>query len=175
MGTITICTFITASINLLLFTRLAFYSPYSQMPVIKSEGVNSLILNSVWIVYSISAYMMHRVGFQKCNWIYGCIHYIILIVQYSTYKFDYVKFIREYLREGTFKINEYNISSEEMDYAIKAYLPQEIQIINVQLFIYISMTLISSWGISSMGFVLSAMVYFATQVVDKGACKFLFK
>jgi len=35
------------------------------------------------------------------------------------------------MREGTFNINEYNISSEEMDYAIKAYLPQEIQIINV--------------------------------------------
>jgi hypothetical protein len=76
------------------------------------------------------------------------------------------------MREGTFKINEYNISSEEMDYAIKTYLPQEIQIINVQLFIYISMTLISSWGISSMGFVLSAMVYFATQSVDKAACNF---
>lgn len=96
------------------------------MPVIKSEGVNSIILNSVWVVYSILAYMLHRLGFQQCNWIYGCIHYIILIVQYSTYKFDYVKFIREYMREGTFKINEYNISAEEMDYEIKAYLPQEI-------------------------------------------------
>jgi hypothetical protein len=70
------------------------------------------------------------------------------------------------LREGTFKVNEYNISAEEIDYAIEGFLPQEIQMINVQLFIYISTTLISSWGISSMGFILSAIVYFATQVVD---------
>jgi hypothetical protein len=36
------------------------------------------------------------------------------------------------------------------------------------------MTLISSWGISSMGFVLSAMVYFATQSLDKAACNVKF-
>jgi ABC-type phosphate transport system permease subunit len=63
MGVITICTFITATINLFLFIRLVYFSPYGQMPVIKSEGVNSIILNSVWVVYSIVAYMLHRLGF----------------------------------------------------------------------------------------------------------------
>lgn len=50
------------------------------MPVIYNESVNSLILNSVWIIYSLLAYLLHRKGYHKCNWIYGCIHYIILIV-----------------------------------------------------------------------------------------------
>jgi hypothetical protein len=34
--------------------------------------------------------------------------------------------------------------------------------INVQLFIYISVTLIASWGLSTLGFMLSALVYYAT-------------
>jgi hypothetical protein len=63
-----------------------------------------------------------------------------------------------------------------MDYKIEAYIPQEIQLINLQLFIYISVTLISSWGLSSLGFLLAALVYYATEV-DKavyiGTVKFL--
>jgi|LauGreDrversion4_2_1035121.scaffolds.fasta_scaffold101552_1 hypothetical protein len=93
------------------------------MPVIYNESINSIIVNSVWVAYSILGFFLHRKGFHKCNWIYGVFHYIILIVQYSTYKFDYVKYIREYMREGTYNINEYNFSAEEMDYELEAYIP----------------------------------------------------
>jgi hypothetical protein len=93
------------------------------MPVISGEGGNSIIINTVWIVYSILSYVLHRKGYQKFNWLYGCVHYILLIVQYSIYKFDYVRYIREYLREGTYRVNEYNTSAEEMDYDIKNYIP----------------------------------------------------
>jgi hypothetical protein len=123
MGRVTICTLVTATINLYMFIRLAFKSPYQQMPVVYNESVNSIIVNCVWIAYSIASYLLHRNGFHKCNWIYGLIHYIILIVQYSTYKFDYVKYIREYMREGKYSINEYNLSAEEFDYELEGYLP----------------------------------------------------
>ena len=85
------------------------------MPVIKNEGFKSIILNSVWIGYSIVAFLLHR-RIKKCYYLYGLIHYVILIVQYSTYNFDYVNYIREYIREGTYNINEYNMSAEEVDH-----------------------------------------------------------
>ena len=46
---------------------------------------------------------------------------------------------------------------------MNSYIPQEIQLINIQLFIYISVTLISSWGLSSLGYMISATVYYVTQ------------
>ena len=84
--------------------------------------MNSIILNSVWIFYSILAYILHR-RLQGLYWIYGLIHFVILIVQYSTYNFDYVNYFREYMREGTYKINQYNVSAEELDRELDAYIP----------------------------------------------------
>jgi hypothetical protein len=162
MDKITFCTLVTAALNLWLFVKLAFFSPFRQMPVIQSEGINSIILNTVWIFYSLTAYVVHR-RLQSMNWIYGLIHYVILIIQYSMYNFDYVNYIREYIREGTYDINQYNVSAEELDRELDAYIPQEIQLINVQLFIYIAVTLISSWGLSTLGFLVSATVYYTTQ------------
>ena len=79
MGKVTFCTLFTAMLNLWLFIRIAYFSPYTQLPIIKTEGINAIILNTVWIVYSLLAYFLHR-RFQQCNWMYGCIHYVILIV-----------------------------------------------------------------------------------------------
>lgn len=47
--------------------------------------------------------------------------------------------------------------------------------INVQLFIYISVTLISSWSISSLGFTVSAIIYYTTQSdkLDSGNVKIM--
>jgi len=114
MDKITFCTLATASINLWLFIRLAYFSPFRQLPVIQSEGMNSIILNTVWIIYSVLAYVLHR-RLHSLYWIYGLIHFVILIIQYSTYNFDYVNYFKEYMREGTYKINQYNVSAEELD------------------------------------------------------------
>lgn len=92
------------------------------MPVIMTEGVNSIILNTVWIVYSLAANFLHR-RMKGCEWIYGIIHFVILIIQYSTQNFDYVNYIREYMREGTIDVNQYDFSAEEIDRALDDYIP----------------------------------------------------